>query len=276
MTTPHRTPAASMSGLSVHKDSQRDMWRTLPDEVPVALVFDGTTLAVMMASPADIHDLAIGFALSEGIIATAGDVQDFEVAEHPTGLEARLWLRADRSEALQARRRFMAGPVGCGLCGIDSLEQASRPLPHVPDTGLRLTRKAVACAGDGLAARQPLRDQTGATHAAGFMARDGRIVLAREDVGRHNALDKLIGAMARAGLDAGQGAFIMTSRLSVELVQKCAIAGCPVLVSVSAPTAAALRLAEGAGITIAAFARGGGFDIYAHPARIITKVSDAA
>lgn len=276
MTAPHRPPAASMSGLSVHKDGQRDMWRTLPDEVPVALVFDGTTLAVMMASPADIHDLAMGFALSEGIITTAGDVQDFEVAEHPAGLEARLWLRADRSEALQARRRFMAGPVGCGLCGIDSLEQASRPLPHVPDTGLRLTRKAVARAGDALAARQPLRDQTGATHAAGFMAHDGRIVLAREDVGRHNALDKLIGAMARAGMDAGQGAFIMTSRLSVELVQKCAIAGCPVLVSVSAPTAAALRLAEGAGITVAAFARGGGFDIYAHPARIITKVSDAA
>lgn len=272
---PH-APAASMSGLSVHSDGQRDMWRSLPDEVPVALVFDGTTLAVMMASPTDIHDLAIGFALSEGIISTPADALDFELAEHPAGLEARLWLRTDQSDALQARRRFMAGPVGCGLCGIDSLEQATRPLPYVPDTGLRLARKAVARAGDALAARQPLRDQTGAMHAAGFMARDGRIILAREDVGRHNALDKLIGAMARAGLDAGQGAVIMTSRLSVELVQKCAMAGCPVLVAVSAPTAAAVRLAEGAGITVAAFARGGGFDIFAHPARIITKVSDAA
>ncbi|MDD7972241.1 formate dehydrogenase accessory sulfurtransferase FdhD [Roseinatronobacter alkalisoli] len=274
--TARRPPAASMSGLSVHKDGQRDMWRTLPDEVPVALVFDGTTLAVMMASPADIHDFAVGFALTEGIIATADEVQDFELAEHPAGLEARLWLRSDRSEALQARRRFMAGPVGCGLCGVDSLEQASRPLPHVPDTGLRLPRKAVLTAGKALAARQPLREQTGATHAAGFLTRDGSIILAREDVGRHNALDKLIGAMARAGMDAGQGAFVLTSRLSVELVQKCAMAGCPVLVSVSAPTVAALRLARDAGITVAAFARGDGFDIYAHPARIITEVSDAA
>jgi FdhD protein len=269
-------PTVSLPGLSVHPDGARAVWRALPDEVPVAMVFDGTTLAVMMATPADIHDFAVGFALTEGVVTDPAEIVEFEVAEHATGIEARMWLTDTRRAALSARRRFMAGPVGCGLCGIDSIEQAARPVPVVMETGLVLSARDVTGAGESLRHLQPLRDQVGATHAAGFLVPGKGVALAREDVGRHNALDKLIGAMARQGIDPGTGAFVLTSRLSVELVQKCAVAGCAAMISVSAPTAAAQRLAEGAGITLAAFARGGGFDLYAHAARIRVGASDAA
>ena len=187
-----------------------------------------------------------------------------------------MWLSEDRAEALAARRRFMAGPVGCGLCGIDSLDQATRGLPDLSGVGPVLDAAQVAQATDLLRDWQPLHDQTRAVHAAGFLVPGQGIVLAREDVGRHNALDKLIGAMARQGVDAGQGAFVLTSRVSVEMVQKCAIAGAGLLIAVSAPTAHALRLAQDAGITVAAFARGEGFDLFSHPERLNAKVSDVA
>ncbi len=157
---------------------------------------------------------------------TAPDqIEGLEIVEHDKGVEARMWLRPDRRAALAARRRFMAGPVGCGLCGIDSLEAAARDVPHLADGGLRLTRDEVAGATDALRAHQPLHDLTRAVHAAGFFRPGEGIVLAREDVGRHNALDKLLGALAAAGIDPATGAVVMTSRVSVELVQKCAVAG---------------------------------------------------
>ncbi len=271
--------AHSLPGLSVRRDGPGArscaVTRNLPEEWPVALVYNGSTQAVMMASPADLEDFAMGFSLTEGFIDHPGQVEDFELVEHDQGTEARFWLAPERAEALRQRRRRMAGPVGCGLCGIDSLEQAVRPLPGVA-SDLRLDRGEIAWASDALRAHQPLHDQTHAVHAAGFLRPGQGIVLAREDVGRHNALDKLIGAMTRQGIDPSEGAIVMTSRISVELVQKCAIAGCPALVAVSAPTAHAVRLAEGAGITLAAFARGGGFDLYSHPERIQTGASDVA
>ena len=266
---------SSHPGLSVQPDRAVTVHRTLPEEVAVAMVFDGSSAAVMMATPADVQDLAVGFALSEGIVTAPDQLDGFELAEHPDGLEARFWLRNDRAEALAARRRFMAGPVGCGLCGIDSLQAAARELPTVVD-GPRFTRAEVARATDMLRGQQPLHDQTHATHAAGFLVPERGITLVREDVGRHNALDKLIGAIARQGIDPATGAVVMTSRLSVELVQKCAVAGVTTLIAVSAPTAHALRLADGVGMTLAAFARGGGFDIYSHPHRIVDEVSDVA
>lgn len=269
-------PVTHWPGLSVQRDGQRRVLRSLPEETPVAMVFDGTTQAVMMASPQDLSDFAHGFALTEGFIETLDQIEEFEIAEHETGIEARFWLSADRAEALARRRRKMAGPVGCGLCGIDSLEEAARALPVLPDTGPLLTSADVAGATDALRAFQPLHDQTHAVHAAGFLMPGQGIVLAREDVGRHNALDKLIGALALAGIDAGQGAFVLTSRVSLEMVQKTVIAGCPVLIAVSAPTAHALRQADAANLTVAAFARGGGFDLYSHPDRIQTGAFDVA
>lgn len=266
----------SLPGIAWRRGQRAEIHRALPEEVPVAVVVDGSTLAVMMASPGDIRDFAIGFALGEGIVASADEITGFEVAEHASGIEARLWLRAGRAAELAARRRFMAGPVGCGLCGIDSLDAAMRPLPSVAENPLRLHPAEVALATEALRAAQPLHARTQGTHAAGFLRPGKGLLIAREDVGRHNALDKLIGAMAQAGIDAGTGAFVMTSRLSVELVQKAAMAGAPVLIAVSAPTAHALRLADGAGMTLAAFARDGGFDAYTRPDRITFEGSHVA
>lgn len=266
----------SLPGWSFQVDATCSVRRTLPDEVPVAVVFNGSTLAVMMATPDDIADFAYGFALTEGVITRPDEVESFEVVAQAQGIEARFWLRDDRAEALSDRRRAMAGPVGCGLCGIDSLEQAMRPLPRVPDGALCLSRAEVSGATDALRPKQTLHAQTRATHAAGFLVPGQGIDLVREDVGRHNALDKLIGALMQSRIDPASGVVVMTSRLSVELVQKCAMAGIPGLIAVSAPTARAVHLAEEAGITLAAFARSGGFDIYSHPHRIAEEVTHVA
>ncbi len=269
-------PVRSLPGVAHRAEGAQAVVRTLPEEIPVAMVYDGATQAVLMATPADVADFAIGFSLTEGIVADPSEIEAFEEVVQPQGIEARMWLRVDRRTRLAARRRFMAGPVGCGLCGIDSLEQALRPLPAVAGGGLRLTRADVLGATEALRALQPLHDQTRATHAAGFLRPGAGIVLVREDVGRHNALDKLIGALVRQGIDPAGGALVMTSRLSTELVQKSAMAGCPCLIAVSAPTAQALRLAETAGITLVAFARAGGFDVYSHPERISAEDAHVA
>ncbi|MEJ1997673.1 MAG: formate dehydrogenase accessory sulfurtransferase FdhD [Maritimibacter sp.] len=271
-----KKPATSLSGLAIGRDGVREITRALPEEVPVAVSFNGSTLAVMMATPADLTDFAHGFALTEGVIGNLDEIESFEIVEHENGIEARFWLTETRAEALKARQRHLIGAVGCGLCGIDSLEEAVRELPKLGASALRFSSADIAAAADTLRGHQPLHDQTRAVHAAGFIRPGKGLIMAREDVGRHNALDKLIGALAQAGEEASQGAIVLTSRISVEMVQKTAMAGCPILVAVSAPTAHALRLADDAGMTIAAFARSGGFDIFAHPERIETGASDVA
>jgi FdhD protein len=240
--------------------------RALPEETPVAIVLNGTTQAVMMATPADLADFATGFALTEGL-APLPEIGEIEIVEHGQGIECRLWLPPARAAALSERRRAMTGPVGCGLCGIDSLAQALRPLPVLRDTALTLSGADIALALDELRDWQPLHDETRATHAAGFFRPGAGILLAREDVGRHNALDKLIGALARAGLDPASGAIALTSRLSTEMVQKTVMAGCPVLLAVSSPTAHAVRLAGAARLTLASRARGE-TAVFTHPHRI--------
>ena len=229
--------------------------RALPEEVPVALVYNGGTFAVMMASPADLEDFAVGFTLSEGI-APAAEVGEVEVVEHPAGIELRMWLPAGREAAIAARRRALAGPVGCGLCGIERLEEATRPLPRLPAPDWRPTPGEAAEALEVLRRHQPMHDATRAVHAAGFWNPGEGIVLAREDVGRHNALDKLIGALALAGRDGAAGAVVLTSRVSIEMVQKTAAFGAAAIVAVSAPTAQAVSLARQAGITIMSGAGG--------------------
>lgn len=268
-------PTLSTSGRAVQNGEARDIHRTLPEEVPVAIVFNGSTLAVMMATPQNIADFAYGFAWTEGAVTDPSQIERFEIVEHDTGIEARFWLCQDRADTLAARRRAMAGPVGCGLCGIDSLDQALRSVPRV-QSDVVLPASEVATATDQLRAHQPLHDQTRAVHAAGLLLPGQGIVLAREDVGRHNALDKLIGAARGGSFDLSRAAIVMTSRVSVELVQKAAMAGCPILIAVSAPTVQALRLADTAGVTVAAFARGGGFDVYSHPYRILDEVPHVA
>ena len=240
--------------------------RSLPDEVPVALVYDGSTQAVMMATPSDLEDFATGFSLTEGIITDAAQIEEMSIERHGEGIEVRMWLSDPQGNALTTRRRAMAGPVGCGLCGIDSLSEATRPLPRVTARP-ELTLAQITTATDALRAAQPLHDETHAVHAAGFLSPQS-LTLAREDVGRHNALDKVIGALARAGIDPATGAFVLTSRVSIELVQKCAIAKAGLLIAVSAPTARAVDTAQEAGITLVALCRNGSAEVFTHADRI--------
>jgi len=239
----------------------------LPQEVPVALVYNGSTQAVMMATPADLEDFGRGFTRTEGI-ARGAELERLEVLDHPRGVEVRIWLAEAAEARLAARRRAMAGPVGCGLCGIDSLEEALRDVPAV-GPGIRLGAADIAAALAALRDAQPLHDRTGAVHAAGFFVPGQGLVAVREDVGRHNALDKLIGAVG----ECSRGAIVLTSRVSVEMVQKAAMAGAGVVIAVSAPTTLAVETADRAGITLVARARDDRFDTFTHAERI---TADAA
>jgi FdhD protein len=243
--------------------------RVLPEEVAVALSFNGTTQAVMMATPADLEDFGYGFALTEGI-ADLAEVRSVEVETVPRGRDVQVWLKPEAEARLATRRRTMAGPVGCGLCGIDSIEQALREVPVVAPSPFRMSPAQVLAAVAALPGEQQLHDATRAVHCAGFW--NGRIVLAREDVGRHNALDKLAGAMTRQGI-APVGAVVLTSRVSTDMVQKAAMLGAPMIIAVSAPTAEAVELAETAGITLIALARADRFEVFSHSDRLTTEDS---
>ncbi|HTI66422.1 MAG TPA: formate dehydrogenase accessory sulfurtransferase FdhD [Caulobacteraceae bacterium] len=240
--------------------------RVLAAEVPVALVHDASTTAVMMATPADLHDFGVGFSLTEGVIEDPGQIRALEVVETPLGIEVRMWLEPGAGATLGDRRRRLAGPTGCGLCGIDSLEEAAHP-PRLVTADLSLSPAQIQAALQALAGEQALNALTRAVHAAGFWTPDAGLAAAREDVGRHNALDKLAGALALAGTQA-PGAVVLTSRISVEMVQKTAAIGAPILIAVSAPTALAVRTAQAAGITLVGVARDDGFEVFTRPERV--------
>ena len=251
------SPRLSFSG-GVARQGQRE----LPLEVAVALSYNGSTHAVMMATPADLTDFALGFTLGEGI-ATRDEVERIDVVETPLGIDLQIWLTDGAAARQVQRRRSMAGPVGCGLCGLDSLEEATRA-PVLVTGRLVMTPAQVMKAVADLPRYQPLHDITRAAHCAARWAAGG-IALSREDVGRHNAVDKLVGAMAQP---ADGAALVLTSRVSIDLVQKACAAGFPVLIAASAPTAAAVTMAEAAGLTLIANARPDGFDCYTHPHRL--------
>lgn len=236
-------------------------------EVPVALVFNGVSHAVMMATPADLEDFALGFALTEGIIESAHEIYDCEVQERPQGVEVQLEISAQRFAGLKERRRNLAGRTGCGLCGVDSLDAVARDLRPLPARSA-VAASAVARALGELPTRQPLFTATGAAHAAAWCDRDGALRCVREDVGRHNALDKLIGHLVRTQADAGDGFCVVTSRASYEMVQKTVAFGAGLLVAVSAPTSRAVALATQYGMGLAGFARGRQLTVYAHPDRL--------
>jgi len=269
-----RAPLSRVETVRVRDGGARAGSRTVPEEVPVALVYDGTTHAVMLASPCDIEDFATGFSLTEGKIARLADLREIEVVEHASGIEARIWLAPGAGRGAAQRRRAMLGPTGCGLCGIDSLETAL-PAPPVVAAAARFTPAEIVGAVEAVRPAQVLNREARALHAAGFWTPAAGLVALREDVGRHNALDKLVGALLRAGVDPASGILVLTSRVSVELVQKAAVLGVPVLVAVSAPTALALETAEAAGITVAAVARGDAFEIFTRPDRIATGLEEA-
>jgi FdhD protein len=265
-----RAPLSRAGNVRVSGGIGREGARVVPEEVPVALVYDGTTHAVMMASPVDIEDFATGFSLTEGKIARLADLRELEVVEHAAGIEARMWLAPGAGHDALLRRRAMLGPTGCGLCGIDSLEAALPPPPAIT-ADARFTAAQIVAAVAAAAPAQVLNREARALHAAGFWSPGVGLVALREDVGRHNALDKLVGALVRAAVDPASGVLVLTSRVSVDMVQKAAAFGTPVLVAVSAPTALALATAEAAGITVAAVARGDEFEVFTRPDRILTE-----
>jgi FdhD protein len=241
--------------------------RSIPEETAVALTYNGGTYAVMMATPQDLEDFAVGFSLSEGVINSPADMDSLDLVRLDDGIEVRMWLSKRKADRLQERRRHIAGPTGCGLCGIDSISEAMRPAAVV-GSGRQFSSEQIMTAMRSVSSRQKLNIETRAVHAAAFWDVVGGIVALREDVGRHNALDKLSGALARGSIAAGEGIILLTSRVSVEMVQKSAVIGASVMVSVSAPTALAVRMAEAAGITLVAIARADGFEVFTHPGRI--------
>jgi FdhD protein len=240
--------------------------RILAEEVPVAFSYDGVTHAVLMATPDDLEDFAFGFSYTEGIVTAAADIAELEVVGVSDGIVLRMWLTGDRSDAFAARRRRFVGPAGCGMCGLESLAEANRVIPTA-SCDLRVNRQDIAGAVAALPARQQLNMQTRAVHGAAFWKPDRSLVL-REDVGRHNALDKLAGALLLRGLSAAEGIIVLSSRISIELVQKAGMMGAAIIVGVSAPTALAVRTAEATGLTIIGIARDDGFEVFTHSERI--------
>lgn len=235
--------------------------RELAEEVAVAIVVNGSTLAVMMATPADLEAFGVGFAMTEGVIDHVSELSRVEVVDHELGIEVRLWIGADKALAMAARRRQQAGPTGCGLCGIESLEEAMRVTRPVRSR-LKLSVEQVRVAAASLRPVQSLNAITRAVHAAALWHPERGVLAVCEDVGRHNALDKLAGRAAQMHVDAGQCAVLLTSRVSIELIQKTAMLGAPVLIAVSAPTRLAVDAARAAGIALIGVAREDGFEIF--------------
>lgn len=238
------------------------------EEVPVAFVYAGRTHVVMMCTPADLEDLAVGFSVTEAIVDRPGDVGAVRASRHSRGVELAIEIPPAAAERLLARGRAIPGRTGCGLCGVEAIDDAVRA-PRPVASALTVGADALWRAGRLLDAHQPLNAATHAVHAAAWCDADGVPRVVREDVGRHNALDKVIGALVRAGTDPGTGWLLVTSRASFELVQKAAVAGVPILAAVSRPTGLAVRLAERAGLTLVALLRGASADVHAHPERIL-------
>jgi FdhD protein len=241
--------------------------RTIPEETAVAFAYNGSSYAVMMATPRDLEDFAVGFSLTEGIIGALEEIELLDIVHEPIGVELRMHLAEPHATAFRERRRYLAGPTGCGLCGIESLGEAMRTPPTIKDDS-GFAPDEIMTALEALSGLQALNRTTRAVHGAAFYRQGEGVLALREDVGRHNALDKLAGALARQGVTARGGLGILTSRLSVELVQKAAVIGIPVLAAVSAPTALAVRMAEAVGITLIGVARDDGFEIFTHAHRI--------
>lgn len=256
--------AAQVTTLRAGNGRTQADW--LADEVPVSLVFNGISHAVMLASPAHLEDFALGFSLTEGLLADAKELYDIEVHEGEDGIELRMEVAAACEWRLKERRRNLAGRTGCGLCGTESLAQVKRPLPLLQS--LSLSTGVLAQAHYALPPSQTMQNLTGATHAAAWCDLDGTLRLIREDVGRHNALDKLIGAMVSAQVDSQAGFICITSRASFEMVQKTAMAGVSVLAAVSAPTALAVQCARNCGLLLAGFVRGNDLVAYTFPERL--------
>ena len=245
--------------------------RTEPvvEETPVAVVYNGVPHVVMMATPTDLEDFVLGFSLTEELIRSPADLLSLEIVRYSQGIEIQATVSPECDAVIAGRTRKLTGRTGCGICGSDSIAvvlKESRPVP----AGTRIQPAAIQAALEALTERQTLNAATGAVHAAAWASANGSIGLVREDVGRHNALDKLIGAAVKSGIDPASGFVVVTSRASFEMVQKAMILGAPLLAAISGPTGLAVRVAEQSGMTLVGFARKDKLTVYTHPDRVAT------
>jgi FdhD protein len=262
----YSAPTVTHEFTRLAESGSEDTEAQIAAEVPVALVYNGRPHVVMMCTPADLEDFGVGFTVTEGI-ADAGEVTRLDVVKYSRGIELQIEVPAAKAERLSERGRAITGRTGCGLCGVEVIDEALRE-PRLVRSSMVVAREALWRASASLDAQQPMNRQTNAIHAAAWATSDGTLRMVREDVGRHNALDKVIGALARAGTDPSDGFLVVTSRASYELVQKAAAANVPILAAVSRPTALAVDLADQAGITLIGLLRGRTANVYTHPARI--------
>jgi FdhD protein len=246
-----------------------DAAETIAEETPVAVVYNGIPHVVMMATPQDLEDFALGFSLTEELIISADQLQRVECVRYGQGIEVQATVSADREEVIAARTRRLTGRTGCGICGADSVTAVLKTLHPIPP-GPPLPQSAVQRALEQVASHQTLNAASGAIHAAAWAGSDGTIRLVREDVGRHNALDKLIGALVKQGTDPRSGFVVVTSRASFEMVQKTTVLGAPLMAAISGPTGLAVRVAQQSGLTLVGFARGTRHTVYTHPERLVS------
>lgn len=263
----HASSSLRVTGTRIDAAGAVSVTETLAEETPVTLAYNLAPHAVMMATPSDLEDFAIGFTLAEGIVGDAREISRVSVVRYHRGIELQLEIPAERAAVLASRTRRIAGRTGCGICGTANVDEVLREVPAIR-SDIRFECSAVSRAMRELSQRQPLNAVTGAVHAAAWARRDGSVEHVREDVGRHNALDKLVGSMMRACTPAREGFVVITSRGSFELVQKAAVLGVPLLATVSAPTALAVRVADSAGLTLVGFARDDRLTVYTHPERV--------
>ncbi|CAM4351373.1 formate dehydrogenase accessory sulfurtransferase FdhD [Bordetella muralis] len=265
----HRADCAQTSVVRVRGGTTESVTQVdrVAEETPIALEYNGISHATMLASPADLEDFALGFSLTEGIIDRPTDVRGIDVVPQHDGIVVQIEISSACEVRLKERRRAMAGRTGCGLCGVETLPEVLRAVAPAPDAS-PVAISAILRAMRAMRASQTLHDITGATHAAAWADTDGQVHMVREDVGRHNALDKLIGALARRDEPFQQGLALVSSRASFEMVQKCAAAGIGILAAVSAPTALAIRLAQNTNVALLGFVRNADATIYSHAERI--------
>jgi formate dehydrogenase accessory protein FdhD len=268
---------ASGLGWPSYQQSTVDRWRGrshvqqqdyVAEEVPIALVYNRVPHVVMLATPLDLEDFAIGFSLTEGIVRSSDEILSIRTFNHVEGIEVRIRIPEESFAGLGEKGRNLTGRTGCGLCGASSLKHAVRR-PEPVCCELRVDVEELHSALRGIKEFQTLNELTGAVHAAAWALPEVGIQKLREDVGRHNALDKLIGALVRSRADPGEGFVVVTSRASYEMVQKCATAGIALIAAISAPTGLAIRLAHDAGVTLIGFARNGDHVVYTHPHRLV-------
>ncbi len=260
-------PAHDRAFVRLADDSRVEDHAAVAEEVPVAFVYSGRPHVVMMCSPENLEDLAYGFSLTEGIVTGTSEIERVEQSKHAKGFELAITIPVEAAARLAQRTRALAGRTGCGLCGVEAIDEAVRAV-RVVQSALTLSTDALWRAGEALEAHQPVNRETRSVHAAAWATADGTLVVAREDVGRHNALDKVLGALARGGTDASSGFLVVTSRASFELVQKASAAGVALLAAVSRPTGLAIKIADASGITLVGLLRGRTANVYSHPERI--------